>query len=69
MSSRRFESEGTTPPVYGYLSNSSLLIHEQIQVLQTLTQWIMSYPERIRDKMIEQKDIEQTDWVNKFVNP
>ncbi|QPG99095.1 hypothetical protein C2857_000848 [Epichloe festucae Fl1] len=41
---------------------AALDIIKKIQVLQTLTQWIMSYPERIRDKMIEQKDIEQTDW-------
>ncbi|KAG5980535.1 hypothetical protein E4U55_003924 [Claviceps digitariae] len=44
------------------LTFASLDIFQKIEVLQTLTQWIMIHPERIRDKMIEQKDIEQTDW-------
>lgn len=35
----------------------------QIRVLQQLTQWVMIHPERIRDKMEEQKDMEQTTWV------
>lgn len=35
----------------------------QLRVLQQLTQWTMVHPERIRDKMEEQKDIEQTNWV------
>lgn len=31
--------------------------------MQQLTQWAMIHPERIRDKMEEQRDTEQTDWV------
>ncbi|KAH7160113.1 hypothetical protein B0J13DRAFT_121428 [Dactylonectria estremocensis] len=34
----------------------------KIRVLQQLTQWTMIHPERIRDHMDEQKDIEQTEW-------
>ncbi|KAG5930017.1 hypothetical protein E4U42_003320 [Claviceps africana] len=44
------------------LTFASLDVFQKIQVLQTLTQWAMIHPERIRDKMIEQKDTEQTDW-------
>lgn len=36
----------------------------QIKVMQQLTQWVMIHPERIRDKMEEQKDAEQTSWVS-----
>src|SRR4051812_16437794 len=35
---------------------------EQIRVLQQFTQWAMIHPERIRDKMDEEKDIDQTSW-------
>ncbi|PHH59175.1 hypothetical protein CDD81_3661 [Ophiocordyceps australis] len=35
---------------------------DKIKVLQQLTQWTMLYSERIRDKMEEQKDTEQTNW-------
>ncbi|PHH77473.1 hypothetical protein CDD82_3495 [Ophiocordyceps australis] len=35
---------------------------DKIKVLQQLTQWTMLYSERIRDKMEEQKDTEQTSW-------
>ena len=35
----------------------------QIRVLQQLTQWTMGNPDRIREKMEEQKDHEQTIWV------
>lgn len=34
----------------------------QLKVLHQLTQWIMLHPERIRDKMEEQKPSDQTDW-------
>ncbi|KAK7416124.1 hypothetical protein QQX98_005452 [Neonectria punicea] len=34
----------------------------KIRVLQQLTQWTMIHPERIREKMEEQKDMEQTNW-------
>ncbi|KAM4059330.1 PHD-finger domain-containing protein [Hirsutella rhossiliensis] len=34
----------------------------KIKVLQQLTQWTMVHPERIRDRMEEQKDVEQTSW-------
>ncbi|KAL2684936.1 hypothetical protein Neosp_006029 [[Neocosmospora] mangrovei] len=37
-------------------------IFTKIRVLQQLTEWIMIHPERIRDKMEEQKDTEQTSW-------
>lgn len=47
-----------------------LLMHGgQIRVLQTLTQWIMSYPERIRNRMGEQKETEQMDWVIEAADP
>lgn len=35
----------------------------KIRVLQQLTQWVMLHPERIREKMDEQKPSDQTDWV------
>jgi hypothetical protein len=38
----------------------------QIRVLQQLTQWVMMHPERFRDKMEEQRDIDQTTWVSSF---
>ncbi|KAG6290647.1 hypothetical protein E4U09_004313 [Claviceps aff. purpurea] len=44
------------------LTFASLDIFRKIRVLQTLTQWIMSYPERIRNRMSEQKETEQMDW-------
>jgi hypothetical protein len=36
---------------------------QQIRVLQQLTQWTMGNPDRIRERMEEQKDTEQTFWV------
>jgi hypothetical protein len=41
-----------------------LLIHVQLRVLQQLTQWVMLHPERIREKMDEQRPSDQTDWVS-----
>ncbi|RKF58951.1 putative phd finger domain protein [Erysiphe neolycopersici] len=37
-------------------------IFTKIRVLQQLTQWTMVNPERIRERTVEQKDIEQTKW-------
>ncbi|KAI5462942.1 hypothetical protein BGZ63DRAFT_351780 [Mariannaea sp. PMI_226] len=37
-------------------------IFTKIRVLQQLTQWTMVHSERIREKMEEQKDAEQTNW-------
>ncbi|KAK0383108.1 hypothetical protein NLU13_9021 [Sarocladium strictum] len=34
----------------------------KIRVLQQLTQWVMIHPERFRDKMEEQRDVDQTAW-------
>ncbi|KAI1350123.1 hypothetical protein F5Y01DRAFT_286955 [Xylaria sp. FL0043] len=34
----------------------------KLRVLQQLTQWVMLHPERIREKMDEQKPSDQTDW-------
>ncbi|KAK1978263.1 PHD-finger domain-containing protein [Colletotrichum cereale] len=34
----------------------------KIQTLQQMTQWIMVRPERVREKMEEQKDIDQASW-------
>ncbi|EGY18508.1 uncharacterized protein VDAG_08842 [Verticillium dahliae VdLs.17] len=34
----------------------------KIRVLQQLTQWVMRHPDRLRDKMGEPKDVEQTNW-------
>ncbi|KAG5953358.1 hypothetical protein E4U53_005834 [Claviceps sorghi] len=49
--------------IFEKFQDVDLLIHDgQIQVLQSLTQWTMIHPERIRDRMTEQKDTEQTDW-------
>jgi len=42
---------------------ASLLMCIQIRVLQQLTQWTMGNPDRIRERMEEQKDSEQTIWV------
>jgi len=38
-------------------------VFSKIRVLQQLTQWTMGNPDRIREKMEEQKDGEQTIWV------
>jgi hypothetical protein len=35
--------------------------------LQQLTQWTLNNPDRIREKMEEQKDTEQTIWVSCLV--
>ncbi|POS87604.1 hypothetical protein EPUL_000936 [Erysiphe pulchra] len=37
-------------------------VFTKIRVLQKLTQWTMVNPERIRERTVEQKDIEQTKW-------
>ncbi|ETS87372.1 hypothetical protein PFICI_01200 [Pestalotiopsis fici W106-1] len=37
-------------------------VFTKLAVLQQLTQWVMLHPERIRDKMDEQKLSDQTDW-------
>ncbi|KAL9941691.1 hypothetical protein ACHAO5_008741, partial [Verticillium nonalfalfae] len=34
----------------------------KIRVLQQLTQWVMRHPDRLREKMGEPKDVEQTNW-------
>ncbi|KAI1180613.1 hypothetical protein F4777DRAFT_254947 [Nemania sp. FL0916] len=34
----------------------------KVRVLQQLTQWVMLHPDRIREKMDEQKPSDQTDW-------
>ncbi|KAI0025483.1 hypothetical protein F4780DRAFT_721369 [Xylariomycetidae sp. FL0641] len=34
----------------------------KIRVLQQLTQWVMLHPERVREKMDEQKPSDQTEW-------
>ncbi|KAK5628229.1 hypothetical protein RRF57_003944 [Xylaria bambusicola] len=41
---------------------SLLTLNIKIRVLQQLTQWVMLHPERIREKMDEQKPSDQTDW-------
>ncbi|KAJ0311831.1 hypothetical protein COL516b_000891 [Colletotrichum fioriniae] len=33
-----------------------------VRILQQMTQWVMVRPERVREKMEEQKDIDQTSW-------
>lgn len=35
----------------------------QLRVLQQLTQWVMLHPDRVREKMDEQKPTDQTEWV------
>ncbi|KJZ71204.1 hypothetical protein HIM_09410 [Hirsutella minnesotensis 3608] len=41
---------------------ADLDVPTKIKILQQLTQWAMVHPERLRDKMEEQKDVEQTSW-------
>ncbi|KAI9171903.1 hypothetical protein HJFPF1_01394 [Paramyrothecium foliicola] len=43
---------------------SNFDVFTKIRVMQQLTQWSMRHPERIREKMDEQRDIEQTEWVS-----
>ncbi|KAH8158128.1 hypothetical protein CIB48_g10117 [Xylaria polymorpha] len=42
-----------------------LHLNIKIRILQQLTQWVMLHPERIREKMDEQKPSDQTDWVRR----
>ena len=35
----------------------------QIRILQQMTQFVMMQPEKIREKMEEQKDVDQASWV------
>ncbi|KAM0339472.1 hypothetical protein ACHAPU_010919 [Fusarium lateritium] len=44
------------------LKFSDFDVFTKVRVMQQLTQWIMLHPERIRDKMEEQRDIDQTNW-------
>lgn len=37
---------------------------QKIIVLQQFTQWAMIHPERLREKMEEQKDTDQATWVS-----
>ncbi|KAI2616588.1 hypothetical protein GGR54DRAFT_232955 [Hypoxylon sp. NC1633] len=37
-------------------------VFTKIKILQQLTQWVMLHPERIREKMDEQKPSDQTEW-------
>ncbi|KAI1206424.1 uncharacterized protein F4807DRAFT_453393 [Annulohypoxylon truncatum] len=37
-------------------------VFTKLKVLQQLTQWVMLHPERIREKMDEQKPSDQTEW-------
>ncbi|PTB39749.1 hypothetical protein M441DRAFT_48880 [Trichoderma asperellum CBS 433.97] len=41
---------------------SDLDVFTKIKVMQQFTQWIMTRPELLREKMKEQKDTEQTSW-------
>lgn len=45
------------------LSSIMLIRHIQLRVLQQLTIWTLGNPDRIRERMEEQKDSEQTYWV------
>ena len=42
---------------------NELDIFQRIRVLQQLTVWTFGNPDRIREKMAEQKEMEQTQWV------
>ena len=61
MSSLRYigRSDGN----YACRTKLWLTLVMQIKILQQLTQWTLSHPERLRDKMDEQKDTDQTTWV------
>ncbi|KAF9869813.1 PHD-finger domain-containing protein [Colletotrichum karsti] len=37
-------------------------VSKKIRILQQLTQWVMVRPERVREKMEEQKDVDQATW-------
>jgi hypothetical protein len=39
-------------------------VFTKLRVLQQMTQWTMIHPERLREKMEEQKDIDQASWVS-----
>ncbi|KAJ0167468.1 Cat eye syndrome critical region protein 2 [Colletotrichum tanaceti] len=41
---------------------TDLHVLTKIRVLQQMTQWVMIRPERVRDKMEEQKDVDQASW-------
>ncbi|CCF40852.1 PHD-finger domain-containing protein, partial [Colletotrichum higginsianum] len=41
---------------------ADLHVLTKIRVLQQMTQWVMIRPERVRDKMEEQKDVDQASW-------
>ncbi|KAI5862714.1 hypothetical protein GGS23DRAFT_89017 [Durotheca rogersii] len=44
-------------------------VFTKIKVLHQLTQWVMLHPERIREKMDEQKPSDQTEWVRIRIEP
>ncbi|KAK9444339.1 PHD-finger motif containing protein [Metarhizium brunneum] len=44
------------------VSFSGLDVFTKVKVLQKLTQWTMVHPERLREKMVEHKDAEQSNW-------
>lgn len=41
----------------------------KIRILQQLSTWTLNNPDRIREKMPEQKDVEQTAWVSGVAQP
>lgn len=41
----------------------------KIRILQQLSTWTLNNADRIREKMPEQKDVEQTNWVSGFARP
>lgn len=56
MSSKRFVPNYSASNLQAYKTS-------QIRILQQLTIWTMGNPDRIRERMEEQKDTEQTLWV------
>lgn len=50
--------------MFNLWAGASCLTGTQVRILQQMTQWVMVRPERVREKMEEQKDIDQTSWVS-----
>lgn len=68
----KFNDFDATLKVWLLLSSTSVQLltsNIKIRVLQQLTQWVMLHPERIREKMDEQKPSDQTDWVGAPFTP
>jgi hypothetical protein len=57
-------SQRRVPPCPHTSIHNHLIYPIQIRVLQQLTELLMMHPEKIREKMEEQKDMDQATWVS-----